>query len=143
MSQHRPSHGLFLLTGGVLLAGTLLLPWGTRDAQSKEDAEPQHQHSTIASMAINSTPDRVERGALLQTMECAGCHDGDRREIGPPFRDIAQLYQGRPAELAEAVSHPQPGWAEYPPGPERLRFSEDDRAALVSWILQSGAGKHD
>lgn len=142
MSEHRPSHGVFLLTGGVLLAGTLLLPWGTRDVRSKEETEPERLRSTNASMAINSAPERVEHGAFLQTMECAGCHDGDRREIGPSFRDIAQLYQGRPAELAEAISHPQPGWADYPRGPERLRLSEDDRASLVSWILQS-EGKGD
>ena len=142
MREHRPSHALFVLTGGVLLAGTLLLPWGTRDVQSKADAKPPQHLPMFASMAINSTPEHVEHGAFVQTMECAGCHDGDRREIGPSFRDIAQLYQGRPAELAEAISHPQPGWADYPPGPERLRFSEEDRASLVSWILQSG-GKGD
>src|ERR1700730_17754078 len=43
MSEHGPSRGLLLLTSGVLLAGTLLLPYGTRDVQSKKNAEPQQR----------------------------------------------------------------------------------------------------
>lgn len=143
MNQAGPSHGLLLLTGGVLIAGSLLLPFGTRDFQSKEHPEFQQRPSADASMAIIPKPERGQKGAFLQTMECAGCHDRVRREVGPSFRDIAQLYEGRPAELAAAISHPQPGWVDYPPGPERLPISENDRASLVSWILDAGGKRHD
>jgi cytochrome c len=143
MNEHRPSHGLLLLTGGVLLSGTLLLPFGTRDVQNKAEREPFHRHSVGASLAINPTPERVQHGSLLQTMECAGCHDGERREIGPSFRDIAQLYRGRPGDLAEAIDHPQPGWGNYPSGPSSISLSKDERASLVSWILEREGDRDD
>lgn len=142
MSEHNPSHGLLLLTGGVLLAGTLLLPFGTRDVMGKEDVEPQPR-ALSASLPIDPTPQRVQHGAFLQTMECAGCHDLERREIGPSYQAIAHLYKGRSAALAEAIGHPQPGWADYPPGPARPSLSSDDRTSLVSWILESGGSGDD
>jgi len=141
MSEHQPSPGLFLLTGGVLLAGTLLLPYGTRDVIGKQDVEPSQPLN--ASLPVDLTPQRVHQGAFLQTMQCAGCHDLERREIGPSFRAIAHLYKGRSAELAEAIGHPQQGWADYPPGPAQLSLSKDDRISLVAWILTGGDTGHD
>ena len=41
------------------------------------------------------------------------------------------------SRLASAVSHPQPGWGNFAPGPAEPGLSLDDRVAVASWILDS------
>lgn len=137
MSEHKPSRWLYLLTGGVLLLGTLLVVVGTRDrdnhAGARQDSGPDEPCPPVS-----VTPGLLERGATLQRMECAGCHSDDRREIGPSYQVIAARYHCRPDELIAAIGHPKPGWAHYPPGPEGPPLARDDQAALVYWILNTG-----
>ncbi len=137
MIEHRPAGWLYLLTGGVLLLGTLLVIVGTRDRDSHAGARQDRGLDEICP-PVSATPVLLERGATLERMECAGCHSGDRREIGPSYEVIAARYHCRPDELIAAIGHPKPGWADYPPGPEGPPLARDDQAALVSWILNTG-----
>lgn len=144
MSEHKPPRWLYLLTGGVLLLGTLLVVVGTRNPRD-DDARANHarQDRNLDEMCppVSVTPGLIERGATLQRMECAGCHSDDRREIGPSYGVIAARHHCRPAELIGAIGHPKPGWADYPPGPVGPPLVRDDRSALVAWILnQEGKG---
>ena len=144
MSEHKPPRWLYLLTVGVLLLGTLLVVVGTRDSKD-DDARANHarQDRGLDEMGPPApvTPGSLERGATLERMECAGCHSGDRREIGPSYEVIAARYHCRPDELIAAIGHPKPGWADYPPGPEGPPLARDDQAALVYWILNTrGSG---
>jgi hypothetical protein len=41
------------------------------------------------------------------------------------------------SRLASAVTHPQPGWGNFAPGPSESGLSLDDRVAVASWILDS------
>jgi cytochrome c551/c552 len=141
MSEHKAARWLYLLTGGVLLLGTLLVVVGTRNSRD-DDARANHarQDRGLDEMCppVSVTPGLLERGATLQRMECAGCHSDDRREIGPSYEVIAARYHCRPDELIAAIGHPKPGWADYPPGPEGPPLARDDQAALVYWILNTG-----
>jgi cytochrome c551/c552 len=141
MSERRPLRGLYLLTAGVLLLGTLLLAVGTRTARD-DSAHASHagQNSRAKEMCppLASSPGLLERGATVQRMACAGCHSIDRREIGPSYAHIAERYRCRPDELPAAVRHPRPGWVDYPPGPAGPPLGLEDQAAVVSWILNAG-----
>lgn len=139
MSEHKPSRWLYLLTAGALLLGTLMVAVGTRNSRD-EDARAHHarQDSGLNEMysPVSVTPGLLQRGATLQRMECAGCHSEDRREVGPSYVLIAERYHRRPSALAAAIGHPEPGWADYPPGPTGPPLARDDQAALVAWILK-------
>jgi cytochrome c551/c552 len=139
MSEHTPARWLYLLTGGVLLLGTLLAVIGTRDRDNHASPRQAIGLGEICS-PLSFTPRLLEHGATLQRMECAGCHSDDRREIGPSYEVIAARYHCRPDELITAISHPKPGWADYPPGPEGPPLAREDQSALVSWILNRGGG---
>ena len=141
MSEQKPSRWLYLLTAGVLLLGTLLVVVGTRTSRD-DDARAKHARQDSGPdetcPPAPATPGLLERGATLQRMECAGCHSDDRREIGPSYQVIAARYHCRPEELSAAISHPKPGWADYPPGPPGPPLARDDQSALVFWILNTG-----
>lgn len=146
MSEKKPARWLYLLTGGVLLLGTLLVVVGTRSSPD-DDARANHarQDSGLDEMCppASVTPGLLERGATLQRMECAGCHSDDRREIGPSYEVIAARYHCRPDQLIAAIDHPKPGWADYPPGPEGPPLARDDQTALVYWILNTGGSGNE
>lgn len=135
MSEHKPSRWLYLLTAGVLLLGTLLVAAGTRNSGDADAHARQTGGMREVCLPASTTPELQKRGAILQQMECAGCHSDDRREIGPSYAVIAERYQCRPAELSGAIGHPEPGWADYPRGPAGPNLAPDDRAALGAWIL--------
>jgi len=146
VSEQKPSRWLYLLTAGVLLLGTLLVVVGTRNSRD-DDARAKHARQDSGPdetcPPAPATPGLLERGATLQRMECAGCHSDDRREIGPSYQVIAARYHCRPEELSAAISHPKPGWADYPPGPPGPPLARDDQSALVSWILNTGGRGDD
>jgi len=144
VSEHKPPRWLYLLTAGVLLLGTLLIAVGTRNSRGDGAlASDRLQNDGLDEVCRPSfsTPGLVERGAALQRMECAGCHSDGRREIGPSYEVIAARYHCRPNELIVAIGHPEPVWADYPPGPTGPLLARDDQTALVAWILnQEGKG---
>jgi cytochrome c551/c552 len=139
VSEHKPSRWLYPLTAGVLLLGTLLVAVGTRNDDSTQANDGRQNRGLDEGCRLSSgTPVLMERGAIVQRMECAGCHSDDRREIGPSYEVIAARYHCRPDELIAAIGHPKPGWADYPPGPAGPPLPRDDQAALVYWILNAG-----
>jgi cytochrome c551/c552 len=139
VSEHKPSRWLYLLTAGVLLVGTLLVAVGTRNSDSAQ-AVNGRPDSCLAQVCLpqSATPGLIERGATLQRHQCAGCHAGGAREIGPSFAAIAERYHCSPVELSAAIGHPTPGWVDYPPGPAGPPLAQDDQSALVYWILNNG-----
>jgi cytochrome c551/c552 len=161
-SEHRSRLLIGLLTS-VLLLGTLLAWWGTRDHRQLF-GEPLRQPATVASVVVSEVTQEqsalVNRGYEISQRQCAGCHEMTTRSSAPSYREIVTFYRrgfvgaaSMPdlrSRLASAVSHPQPGWGNFAPGPAELGLSLDDRVAVASWILDSfdsdknvgqGAGK--
>lgn len=161
-SEHRWRALIGLLTS-VLLLGTLLAWWGTRDHRDLF-GESLRQPVTAAGVAVpEATPEAnapVDRGYEISQRQCAGCHEMTTRSSAPSYREIVTLYRRRFADaavnpalrsrLALAVTHPQPGWGNFAPGPAEPGLSLDDRIVVASWMLNSfdreknagqGAGK--
>ena len=139
VNELKPSRWLYLLTAGVLFLGTVLVVMSTRDPDTVTRASRRRNNLSVTCPPLAATPGLATRGAALQRLECSGCHAGNRREIGPSYAVIAARYHCRPAELLTAIGHPEPGWADYPPGPSGPPLASADRAALVYWILNFGA----
>jgi cytochrome c len=122
----------------LLAAGAALTVWGIGGAPASDRA---HEPAAVDRVAqpVSFDPGLVQRGAMLQQWNCAGCHAVNGRAIGPGFLEIARHYRDRPdpvAAVTTAILHPGPGLADYPPAPPQASLSSEDRDALAAWILE-------
>ena len=148
--QQSPSRPPIGLVGSVLLLGTLLAWWGTRDHRAlfgESLREPVAAASVVLPQVAQDESALLNRGSQISQRQCAGCHEMFTRSSAPSYQEIVTFYRrGIPASagnpdlrsrLATAVTHPRPGWGNFAPGPSESELSLDDRIALASWILNS------
>jgi cytochrome c551/c552 len=148
-SEHQSRPPIRLL-GSVLLLGTLLAWWGTRDHRRLFGESPREPIASGGVLLPQVTPEDSalrDRGFQISERQCAGCHEMATRSSAPSYQEIVTFYRrgsstsaGNPdlrARLASAVTHPQPGWGNFAPGPPESGLSLDDRLALASWMLNS------
>jgi cytochrome c551/c552 len=122
----------------LLAAGAALTAWGIGGAPASDRA-PEPAAVERAAPPVSFDTALVQRGALLQQRNCAGCHAVSGRAIGPGFLEIASDYRGVPdsvAAVTTAILHPAPGLADFPPAPPQAYLSSEDRDALAAWILE-------
>ena len=144
-SSSRPPIRLLV---SVLLLGTLLAWWGTRDHRRLFGESPREPAATGAELLQQVTPENsalLDRGSQISQRQCAGCHEMAARSSAPSYQEIVTFYRRRfltssgnldlRSRLALAVTHPQPGWGNFAPGPSDSGLSLDDRIALASWML--------
>src|SRR5882724_3641383 len=95
-SEHQsPSRAPIRLVGSVLLLGTLLAWWGTRDYRHSFGEPPRKPIVAAAAPVlqnIQSDTAMLARGSQIAQWECAGCHDMVARSSGPSYQDIATFY---------------------------------------------------
>jgi len=161
--QKSPSHAPIRLLGFVLLLGTLLAWWGTRDHRplfGESLREPVAAASAALPQVAQDESALLHRGSQISQRQCAGCHEMFTRSSAPSYQEIVNFYRrdipasaGNPdlqSRLVSAVTHPRPGWGNFAPGPSESDLSPDDRTAVVAWILSNfeqeknasaGAGK--
>ena len=151
LGNEHPSGTPIRLLGSVLLLGTLLAWWGTRDHRrlfGESLREPVAVRSTVLSQITPEQSALLDRGFQISERQCAGCHERATRSDGPSYREIVSFYRrggfaaaggnlDLRSRLASAVTHPQPGWGNFAPGPPEAGLSLDDRIAVASWILSS------
>ena len=77
---------------------------------------------------------------LLEDSKCLKCHSVDKKKDGPPYREVAAKYKGKPEALAKLSKHvSEPEQVEID-GVEEDHGSVKTRDAakiknLVEWIL--------
>jgi len=149
-SEQPPSRPPIRLLGSVLLLGTLLAWWGTRDHRRRfgeSPREPVAAGGMVLPQATQEESALLDRGSQISQRQCAGCHEMATRSSAPSYQQIVTFYRrgsprsaGNPdlrSRLASAVTHPRPGWGNFEPGPAESGLSLDDRIALASWIVNS------
>jgi cytochrome c551/c552 len=153
-STLRPPIGL---VSGVLLLGTLLAWWGTRDHPRRLFGESLREPVAAAGVGLPQTTQEestlLERGSQISQRQCAGCHEMFARSSAPSYQEIVNFYRRQfPASagnfdlqsrLAAAVTHPRPGWGNFAPGPLESDLSPDDRIAVAVWILSNSQQQKD
>jgi cytochrome c551/c552 len=148
-SEH-PSRPPIRLLGSVLLLGTLLAWWGTRDQRRLFGESPRAPIASGGVLLPQVTPEDSalrDRGSKISQRQCAGCHEMATRSSAPSYQEIVTFYRRGSStsagnsdlrsRLASAVTHPQPGWGNFAPGPAEPGLSLDDRIAVASWMLNS------
>jgi cytochrome c551/c552 len=147
--QQSPSRSPVRLLVSVLLLGTLLAWWGTRDDRllfGDSPRKPVAADGVALPRATQAENVLLDRGFRLSQRQCAGCHETAARSSAPSYQEIVTFYRRElPASpgslvmrsLASAVTHPRPGWGNFAPGPPESELSLEDRVALASWILHS------
>src|SRR5258706_12079147 len=151
-SEHQlPSRPPISLLVGVLLLGTLLAWWGTRDHPRRLFGESLREPVAAAGVGLPQTTREesasLNRGSQISERQCAGCHEMFTRSSAPSYQEIVNFYRRQfPASagnldlqsrLAAAVTHPRPGWGNFAPGPLESDLSPDDRIAVAAWILSN------
>src|ERR1700741_3492939 len=134
----------------LLLLGTLLAWWGTRDRRrlfGEARRKPVAAGEVVLPQITQDESSLLARGAQISQRQCAGCHEMAARSSGPSYKEIVNFYRHEfpnspgdsdlRARLAAAVTHPRPGWGNFAPGPPESGLSVDDRIALATWILRS------
>jgi cytochrome c len=89
-----------------------------------------HAHAVDASAA----------NALARQNNCFKCHGVDKAKDGPPFKQTADRYRGKPDAAERLFRHLTTGpKARFADGHEEehkiIRAAEADTRNLVSWIL--------
>jgi len=145
-----PSRPPIRLVASVLLLGTLLAWWGTRDHRRLFGDLPRKAVaaaplSVLANVEIDSAI--VASGYQINQRQCAGCHEMSTRSTGPSYQEVVTFYLHHSAapdeksdllnQLSSAVGHPQPGWGNFASGPAESGLSLEDRVAVASWILSN------
>jgi cytochrome c len=88
-----------------------------------------------------TVPDGLAR---IRKSDCLGCHAVDNASVGPSYVSVAQRYQGKADERLRLITKVATGgtgvWGDrvMPPHPS---LSEDDRRAMVDYILSLASSK--
>jgi cytochrome c551/c552 len=121
----------------LMAAGAALTAWGIGGAPASDRAhEPADVERGTPPLSFDTA--LVQRGAIVQQLNCAGCHAVDGRAIGPGFLEIARRYRdvSNPgAAVTAAMLHPASGLPGYPPAPPQAYLSREERDAVAAWIL--------
>jgi parallel beta-helix repeat protein len=77
----------------------------------------------------------ADKGQLLYSAICSGCHAYNLRMIGPPTQVIQALYAGNPQGIADYIANPVKKRADFPPMPPQSHLSPDMRLAVARYLL--------
>ena len=83
-------------------------------------------------------PRRMEigdKGKLLYSAICAGCHAYSSRMVGPPTQVIQALYTGNPQGIADYIAKPVKKRDDFPPMPPQSHLSPEMRLAVAQYLL--------
>lgn len=79
--------------------------------------------------------------ALFKNENCSACHAPNAKLVGPSIADVAKKYEGQSAALDKLMIKVKVGgagvWGAIPM-PAQAQLSDEDRKALVVWMLSSG-----
>ena len=79
--------------------------------------------------------------ALFKSENCSACHAPKAKLVGPSIADVAKKYQGQNNAQDQLMAKVKSGgagvWGAIPMPPQ-AQLSDDDRRALVAWMLAGG-----
>ena len=92
--------------------------------------------SVAATMAV-STPVFADQ-ALATSKNCMACHAGDKKVVGPSYKDVAKKYAGdakAAGMLATKIMKGGSGTWGPVPMPANTQVNEADAKKLAAWVL--------
>ncbi|SDC69191.1 c-type cytochrome [Paraburkholderia lycopersici] len=96
----------------------------------------------LGALALGAAPARAQNGptglALAQQQNCMSCHSVTRTFMGPPLRDVAAKYAGKPEAqtyLARKILEGSTGVWGTVPMPANTQLNPGQAAVLANWVL--------
>ncbi len=89
-------------------------------------------------VVIAESDPQVIKGEKVFKTVCIVCHALDKRLVGPPIQEIAEIYKGNPKGIAEWAKAPGKKRADYPPM-IAVPMPDDDLLAAGAYMLKVGA----
>jgi len=83
----------------------------------------------------------ADRGKLIYSSVCAGCHAYNVRMVGPPTQIIQALYAANPQGIADYIANPTKKRPDFPPMPPQAHLNADLRLAVAQYLLALPAPK--
>jgi parallel beta-helix repeat protein len=77
----------------------------------------------------------ADKGKLLYSAICAGCHAYNLRMIGPPTQVIQALYADNAQGIADYIARPVKKRDDFPPMPPQDHLSPEMRLAVAKYLL--------
>jgi cytochrome c len=74
----------------------------------------------------------------LFTLRCGACHAIEVVRVGPPLREIAKIYAGRPDGIVAWAKAPGKKRAGFPQMPSMSHVTEADLKTIASYMLKAG-----
>jgi cytochrome c len=94
--------------------------------------------SGASSAGARPAGEQLTGEALARARTCLACHQVDRKQVGPAYRDVAARFADDPnavATLAKAIRHGGRGQWGAVPMPAQPQVSETEAAELARWVL--------
>jgi len=86
--------------------------------------------AAVASVAFAGTAQAAGGADLAKEKGCMGCHDIDKKKMGPSFKDVSAKYKGKAdaeamltAKVSGAKGHP------------KVKSNEAETKEIVKWVL--------
>ena len=97
--------------------------------------------STLLAASLLASAPAFASKEIATKNACMGCHAVDKKIVGPAYKDVAAKYKGQADavdKLAKKVKAGGSGvWGSIPMPPQ-AQLSDEDRKALVTWVLSGG-----
>ncbi len=92
----------------------------------------------IAAVLMAFTGTASANQALAQKSGCLGCHQVDKKVVGPGYKDVAKKYKGNAKaeeHIAGVIHNGSKGVWGTMPMPAQPQVKPDDAKALAKWIM--------
>ena len=92
-----------------------------------------------AGTAVAKVPTDAEIKPLLSKYTCLACHNADKKQVGPAYRDVAKRGYSN-EKIVELIYNPKPeNWPDYAtPMPPMPQVPKGDALKIASWINSLG-----
>jgi cytochrome c len=91
----------------------------------------------LAALAATGAAQAQDASKLAAEKGCLGCHQVDKKLVGPAYKDVAAKYKGDKTAEAKLVKKVIAGgsgvWGQVPMPPNNV--TEKDATTLVKWVL--------
>ena len=97
----------------------------------------------FSAMISHAQEDNSKAYAIAKQNACLGCHNVNKKVVGPSFQSIAQKYKndsGAQTFLKNKIAKGGSGSWGVVPMPANTKLSEGDLLLLVNWILRGAPG---
>lgn len=103
--------------------------------KSNKKPSPAKENTAITKTPVNKVPAESEIKPLLAKYTCNACHNTDKRQIGPAFKDIAKRKYSVD-RMVQLIYNPEPrNWPDYatemPPMPQ---VPKEEARKIAAWI---------